>query len=501
MFLDVSRRMRDASWCVAVLLCLAVTLVWAQSGNLEGELVTADGDPLPGATVTLSVAGEDEPRIQITDPQGHYRFEDVAPGRHHVTAELDEFVPESFDVLVRTGDNPLTIALQIAEERGLRLPVDVQNAPPNTFLTLLLQAGNDTKLATGTTDDNGRAQLSGDFSAFTDDEITTYVAECDIPFVEMFKIRPRTRRVQYSGGIFFTPAGGDVPAACDERVVRGDEVGGCNCRSGGGFLLGSNADGIDIRWDTAFASATSSSWFSRNWWIPVAAGGGAAGATLAGGSGSSNSGGSGSGGFSGPSGPLNRVPTSQFSVTPGGQGMAGVTVFNFDAGASSDPDGNPLTHAWAFGDGSTGSGQIVTHTFQTASSFNVTHTVTDGLTSATSSGNVGVAVNLRGRFSGDFGVDTLILDLNAVGTDLMVDGTASQVGRTPLQGDIAGTLGNNGVCPCSLVLGGVLTGSGLSLDFSFDGTVTVGGIGNRILGRTGLSSGDFQFAENVELTR
>ncbi len=54
---------------------------------------------------------------------------------------------------------------------------------------------------------------------------------------------------------------------------------------------------------------------------------------------------------------------------------------NFDASASTDPDNDPLTYSWDFGDGTTGSGVIIDHIFTTSAEFTVTLTVNDGLQS------------------------------------------------------------------------------------------------------------------------
>lgn len=50
----------------------------------------------------------------------------------------------------------------------------------------------------------------------------------------------------------------------------------------------------------------------------------------------------------------------------------------FDASASYDPDGTVVSWSWDFGDGGTGSGKIVTHTYSSAGSYLVNLTVTDG---------------------------------------------------------------------------------------------------------------------------
>ncbi|MGE0681329.1 MAG: PKD domain-containing protein, partial [Candidatus Binatia bacterium] len=50
----------------------------------------------------------------------------------------------------------------------------------------------------------------------------------------------------------------------------------------------------------------------------------------------------------------------------------------FNGANSYDPDGNSLTYAWNFGDGTTATGALVTHTYQLAGMYTVTLTVSDG---------------------------------------------------------------------------------------------------------------------------
>ncbi|MDH3646052.1 MAG: PKD domain-containing protein [Gammaproteobacteria bacterium] len=66
-------------------------------------------------------------------------------------------------------------------------------------------------------------------------------------------------------------------------------------------------------------------------------------------------------------------------------GLVGDSIA-FDGSGSSDPDGNIVTYAWDFGDGSSGSGQNPTHSYSSAGTFSVTLTVTDndGLTGSAS---------------------------------------------------------------------------------------------------------------------
>ena len=93
----------------------------------------------------------------------------------------------------------------------------------------------------------------------------------------------------------------------------------------------------------------------------------------------------------------------------------------FDGSASADPAGAPLTFAWDFGDGSTGSGDRPSHAYAATGHYSVTLTVSNGVETSTAqteaivteshqpvaraggpySGSVGQAVRFSGAFSYD----------------------------------------------------------------------------------------------------
>lgn len=73
--------------------------------------------------------------------------------------------------------------------------------------------------------------------------------------------------------------------------------------------------------------------------------------------------------------PLNAAPAASFTATPA-TGTAPLTV-QFNAGASSDPDGTIASYAWDFGDGDTATGATATHTYATAGVYVALLTVTD----------------------------------------------------------------------------------------------------------------------------
>jgi len=71
----------------------------------------------------------------------------------------------------------------------------------------------------------------------------------------------------------------------------------------------------------------------------------------------------------------NDPPKAFFSLAPT-SGLYPLTV-NFNAGNSTDPDGQIVSYKWIFGDGATGSGKIVNHAFQRQGVFSISLKVTD----------------------------------------------------------------------------------------------------------------------------
>ncbi len=74
-------------------------------------------------------------------------------------------------------------------------------------------------------------------------------------------------------------------------------------------------------------------------------------------------------------GPTDRPPVARFSIHPEAP-IVGATV-QFDASSSYDPDGDPLSYQWTFGDGATATGTTATHTYSRDGAFTVTLTVVE----------------------------------------------------------------------------------------------------------------------------
>ncbi|MEZ4655946.1 MAG: PKD domain-containing protein [Caldilineaceae bacterium] len=99
---------------------------------------------------------------------------------------------------------------------------------------------------------------------------------------------------------------------------------------------------------------------------------------------------------------VNAPPTAAFSADPP-TGAAPLTV-NFDAAASSDPDGQISAYQWNFGDGATATGQTAAHTFTQAGDFTVILTVVDDA-GGQDSASATIAVTAAACAAGDVNCD------------------------------------------------------------------------------------------------
>jgi len=91
-------------------------------------------------------------------------------------------------------------------------------------------------------------------------------------------------------------------------------------------------------------------------------------------------------------GPAPEPPLAVFSASTTTPSVGDTVTFN--ASASHDPDGTIESWNWNFGDGTTGTGEIVNHTYTTAGNFTVTLTVIDdeGLNGTATTGMIVSAV-------------------------------------------------------------------------------------------------------------
>lgn len=95
-----------------------------QTGSLFGTVVSPEGDPLPGVTVTLSGGGA--PQTQTSDGLGRFRFPGLAPGAYQVAADLDGYSPvEVNELAIGVGRNT---EIQVTLSPAIRETVTVEGS-------------------------------------------------------------------------------------------------------------------------------------------------------------------------------------------------------------------------------------------------------------------------------------------------------------------------------------------------------------------------------------
>ena len=113
---------------LAVFLVLSVAGSYAQTtGAVHGVVTDRDGQPVPGATVSLdALAADGERQETSTDETGHFRQTNVAPGHYSVTADTDTLGGQVFRILVHPGGS---VDVRFILEPG-RTPAAWQRARP-----------------------------------------------------------------------------------------------------------------------------------------------------------------------------------------------------------------------------------------------------------------------------------------------------------------------------------------------------------------------------------
>lgn len=75
-------------------------------GSLRGTVIDEQEAPLPGVTVTATSPALLSPSVAVTDGRGNYRFINLPPGTHAVSAELTGFaISRRENIVLRAGRN------------------------------------------------------------------------------------------------------------------------------------------------------------------------------------------------------------------------------------------------------------------------------------------------------------------------------------------------------------------------------------------------------------
>ncbi len=112
---------------------------------------------------------------------------------------------------------------------------------------------------------------------------------------------------------------------------------------------------------------------------------------------------------------VNQKPTITGNLSPA-FGIDSLTLFSFSA-ATSDPDGDPVSVAWDFGDGTRASGLSATKVYGRGGTFHVTVTASDGRGGSNSTSTDVVVGSMTGTWIGSIpGYTNLVFSLTQSGT-------------------------------------------------------------------------------------
>ena len=203
------------------------------------------------------------------------------------------------------------------------------------------------------------------------------------------------------------------------------------------------------------------------------------------------------GGDGGGGGGGNEAPTASFTSSPSAP-APGDTV-TFDAADSTDTDGTIDSYEWTFGDGSSATGQSVTHTYASAGDYTVSLTVTDDAggtdtaskTVSVSTSGGGSDIDLFAPYLGTWG--DILGDTRNANTDRVV---LSFIGDGSADGTVnPGWLTSGGDRPLSDHAEKVQT----LQEEGYDVWVAMGGWDGRILARDATSVSEVKSAYETVL--
>jgi PKD repeat protein len=147
-----------------------------------------------------------------------------------------------------------------------------------------------------------------------------------------------------------------------------------------------------------------------------------------------------------PAGPSPEFSAGTIAIAPAGA-IVGTTV-TLQSRLASDPTGSSLTYSWDFGDGSTGSGEAITHVYATAGVFVATVTVSSNEAGAAQATlNIPVR-SLTAQWSSDYARMSITQDgLDLRGTYQDSPGQSLVEGRISERGTVTFTVTRRGLAP------------------------------------------------------
>ena len=127
---------------IAAALLLSPSLAAQQNATVQGTVVEVRVFVLPGATVTVAEVSTGVQTVVVSEADGRYRFDNVAPGRYKLRLELSGFATTEIpDIELLVGQN-VTVPRVTMKVAAVEETVTVTSQAPLVDVTRAQVAGN-----------------------------------------------------------------------------------------------------------------------------------------------------------------------------------------------------------------------------------------------------------------------------------------------------------------------------------------------------------------------
>src|SRR5215813_12114493 len=82
---------RCSRWLIALAFLMLPALAAAQNATVQGTVVDESKASMPGATITVTELASGRQSVAVTEVDGRYRFDNLAPGTYKLRVELPGF--------------------------------------------------------------------------------------------------------------------------------------------------------------------------------------------------------------------------------------------------------------------------------------------------------------------------------------------------------------------------------------------------------------------------
>ena len=133
---------RSVGWLSVCALLLSATLAAQQNATVQGTVVDESKGVMPGGTVTTTEISTGRQSIAVTEVDGRYRIENLAPGTYRIRIELSGFATSEINDIELLVGASVTVPAITMTVAGVSETVTVRTEVPLISVTSSQVAGN-----------------------------------------------------------------------------------------------------------------------------------------------------------------------------------------------------------------------------------------------------------------------------------------------------------------------------------------------------------------------